>query len=198
MHAPVQRKFAAMSLHACEGPLASALIHTTQASMCLSNVTNHQIMPATIPSVLCSLWGMMCPAETPEGQAVGLVKNLALMAYITGACALLLLTARVFQVSCAMWSFWCKNVLDPQRLFCSAACIFIPPAYLFTIHSVPCTVGSPSAPLLEFLDEWTTEYLEEIAPSVIPQVSSLHVRSSWYRCGPRIPCDWLEQIMAFL
>jgi hypothetical protein len=32
---------------------------------------------------LCSLWGMMCPAETPEGQAVGLVKNLALMTYIT-------------------------------------------------------------------------------------------------------------------
>lgn len=30
-----------------------------------------------------SLWGMMCPAETPEGQAVGLVKNLALMTYIT-------------------------------------------------------------------------------------------------------------------
>ena len=24
-------------------------------------------------------WGMICPAETPEGQAVGLVKNLALM-----------------------------------------------------------------------------------------------------------------------
>ncbi|KAI3495304.1 hypothetical protein L1887_37585 [Cichorium endivia] len=30
-----------------------------------------------------SQWGMMCPAETPEGQACGLVKNLALMAYIT-------------------------------------------------------------------------------------------------------------------
>jgi DNA-directed RNA polymerase II subunit RPB2 len=28
-------------------------------------------------------WGMFCPAETPEGQAVGLVKNLALMAYIS-------------------------------------------------------------------------------------------------------------------
>uniref|UniRef100_A0A6U4H5W4 DNA-directed RNA polymerase subunit beta n=2 Tax=Vitrella brassicaformis TaxID=1169539 RepID=A0A6U4H5W4_9ALVE len=28
-------------------------------------------------------WGMICPAETPEGQAVGLVKNLALMSYIT-------------------------------------------------------------------------------------------------------------------
>lgn len=28
-------------------------------------------------------WGMICPAETPEGQACGLVKNLALMAYIS-------------------------------------------------------------------------------------------------------------------
>ena len=28
-------------------------------------------------------WGLVCPAETPEGQAVGLVKNLALMAYIS-------------------------------------------------------------------------------------------------------------------
>lgn len=36
-----------------------------------------------------SLWGMMCPAETPEGQAVGLVKNLALMTYITVSWALI-------------------------------------------------------------------------------------------------------------
>ena len=28
-------------------------------------------------------WGMMCPCETPEGQAVGLVKNLSLMAYVS-------------------------------------------------------------------------------------------------------------------
>jgi len=28
-------------------------------------------------------WGMICPAETPEGGAVGLVKNLALMSYIS-------------------------------------------------------------------------------------------------------------------
>lgn len=28
-------------------------------------------------------WGMVCPAETPEGQACGLVKNLALMASVT-------------------------------------------------------------------------------------------------------------------
>lgn len=28
-------------------------------------------------------WGLVCPAETPEGQACGLVKNLSLMSYIT-------------------------------------------------------------------------------------------------------------------
>ncbi|CAN0419924.1 unnamed protein product, partial [Laminaria digitata] len=33
-------------------------------------------------------WGFICPAETPEGQAVGLVKNLALMAYISVGCSL--------------------------------------------------------------------------------------------------------------
>lgn len=58
-------------------------------------------------------WGMICPAETPEGQACGLVKNLALMSYISVGCA--------------------------------------------------------SAPVLEFLEEWATENLEEIAASVIPQ-----------------------------
>jgi DNA-directed RNA polymerase II subunit RPB2 len=30
-------------------------------------------------------WGLVCPAETPEGQACGLVKNLSLMCYVTVA-----------------------------------------------------------------------------------------------------------------
>ncbi|KAL7569046.1 hypothetical protein ACA910_021324, partial [Epithemia clementina (nom. ined.)] len=30
-----------------------------------------------------SQWGMLCPADTPEGEACGLVKNLALLAHIT-------------------------------------------------------------------------------------------------------------------
>lgn len=70
-----------------------------------------------------SLWGMMCPAETPEGQAVGLVKNLALMAYIT--------------------------------------------------------VGSNAAPILEFLEEWLTENLEEISPNLIPQATKVFVNGCW-------------------
>lgn len=30
-----------------------------------------------------SQWGMLCPADTPEGESCGLVKNLALMTHIT-------------------------------------------------------------------------------------------------------------------
>ncbi|GMR39902.1 hypothetical protein PMAYCL1PPCAC_10097, partial [Pristionchus mayeri] len=68
-------------------------------------------------------WGMVCPAETPEGQAVGLVKNLALMAYIS--------------------------------------------------------VGSLPEPILEFLEEWSMENLEEVAPSNIADATKIFVNGSW-------------------
>lgn len=57
-------------------------------------------------------WGMVCPAETPEGQACGLVKNLALMSCIS--------------------------------------------------------VGSLSSAVIEFLEEWGLESLEENAHSQVP------------------------------
>ena len=68
-------------------------------------------------------WGLVCPAETPEGQAVGLVKNLALMAYIS--------------------------------------------------------VGSAPEPILEFLEEWATENLEEVQPSAIPTATKVFVNGAW-------------------
>jgi DNA-directed RNA polymerase III subunit RPC2 len=34
-------------------------------------------------SLQASQWGMLCPADTPEGEACGLVKNLALLAHVT-------------------------------------------------------------------------------------------------------------------
>ncbi|VDN08718.1 unnamed protein product, partial [Dibothriocephalus latus] len=70
-----------------------------------------------------TLWGMICPAETPEGAAVGLVKNLALMAYIS--------------------------------------------------------VGSQPSPILEFLEEWSMENLEEIAPSAIGKTCKIFVNGCW-------------------
>ena len=66
---------------------------------------------------------MICPAETPEGAAVGLVKNLALMAYIS--------------------------------------------------------VGSQPSPILEFLEEWSMENLEEIAPSSIADSTKIFVNGCW-------------------
>lgn len=68
-------------------------------------------------------WGMICPAETPEGQAVGLVKNLALMAYIS--------------------------------------------------------VGSQPDPMLEFLEEWGMENLEEASPGSIKSSTKVFVNGSW-------------------
>ncbi|XP_025093767.1 DNA-directed RNA polymerase II subunit RPB2 [Pomacea canaliculata] len=68
-------------------------------------------------------WGMICPAETPEGAAVGLVKNLALMAYIS--------------------------------------------------------VGSQPSPILEFLEEWSMENLEEVAPSAIADTTKIFVNGCW-------------------
>ena len=65
---------------------------------------------------------MVCPAETPEGQACGLVKNLALMACIS--------------------------------------------------------VGSYSAPVIEFLEEWGLESLEENAHSQTP-CTKVFVNGVW-------------------
>ncbi|KAF8913099.1 DNA-directed RNA polymerase II, subunit 2 [Gymnopilus junonius] len=67
-------------------------------------------------------WGMVCPAETPEGQACGLVKNLALMACIS--------------------------------------------------------VGSLAAPVIEFLEEWGLESLEENAHSTTP-TTKVFVNGVW-------------------
>ncbi|KAI9225884.1 MAG: DNA-directed RNA polymerase II subunit RPB2 [Piptocephalis tieghemiana] len=61
-------------------------------------------------------WGMVCPAETPEGQACGLVKNLALMAYIS--------------------------------------------------------VGTATTPVVDFLEEWNMENLDEL-PAGTPSSSSI-------------------------
>ena len=68
-------------------------------------------------------WGMICPAETPEGQACGLVKNLALMTYVS--------------------------------------------------------VGCPAGPIMEFLEEWAMEGLEEIAPGVVPHATKIFVNGVW-------------------
>ncbi|KAI9366033.1 DNA-directed RNA polymerase II subunit RPB2 [Zopfochytrium polystomum] len=68
-------------------------------------------------------WGMVCPAETPEGQACGLVKNLSLMAVIT--------------------------------------------------------VGTPAKPILDILEEYTLENLEEVGAATIPNATKVFLNGVW-------------------
>jgi DNA-directed RNA polymerase II subunit RPB2 len=67
-------------------------------------------------------WGMVCPAETPEGQACGLVKNLSLMSSIS--------------------------------------------------------VGTFSSPVIDFLEEWGLERLEDNAHSPVPY-TKVFVNGIW-------------------
>lgn len=68
-------------------------------------------------------WGMVCPAETPEGQACGLVKNLSLMAYVS--------------------------------------------------------VGYSSHVILDSLEEWAMESLDDIRASAIPDATKIFVNGNW-------------------
>ncbi|KAI8902796.1 DNA-directed RNA polymerase II subunit RPB2 [Globomyces pollinis-pini] len=82
-------------------------------------------------------WGMVCPAETPEGQSCGLVKNLSMMATIT--------------------------------------------------------VGSSSRPVIEFLEEWTMENLEEVSPSSIPDATKVFLNGVWVGIH-RFPDDLVKNL----
>ncbi|KAJ2121108.1 DNA-dependent RNA polymerase II [Coemansia sp. RSA 720] len=68
-------------------------------------------------------WGLVCPAETPEGQACGLVKNLALMAHVT--------------------------------------------------------VGVESAPIREFLNEWSMESLAEVEATSVANATKVFLNGDW-------------------
>ena len=73
-------------------------------------------------------WGYICPAETPEGSSIGLVKNMALMAYVS--------------------------------------------------------VGSPTSPLLEWLDDYGLTHLGEVRPEDIPMKSKVFVNGNWVGVVP--------------
>ena len=100
---------------------ASSLSHLRRSNTPLAR-TGKQAKPRQLHN---THWGMVCPAETPEGQAVGLVKNMALMAYIT--------------------------------------------------------TGTAQVPVMEFLEEFSTENLTDILPSVIaePNTCKIFVNGNW-------------------
>ncbi|TPX09947.1 uncharacterized protein E0L32_008794 [Thyridium curvatum] len=74
-----------------------------------------------------SQWGMLCPSDTPEGEACGLVKNLALMTHIT---------THVEEGPVKKWVFTLDTGVEPLRNF-SGAEMHRPGAYIIHINGTP-------------------------------------------------------------
>eukprot|EP00042_Codosiga_hollandica_P059449 m.916301 g.916301 ORF g.916301 m.916301 type:complete len:1179 (+) comp60162_c0_seq1:57-3593(+) len=77
-------------------------------------------------------WGMICPAETPEGHAIGLVKNLALMAYISTGTSPSMVTDVLEEYGT---QFLEENMLAPDT-FKSATKVFVN-GYWVGVHTEP-------------------------------------------------------------
>ncbi|KAI2611499.1 beta and beta-prime subunits of DNA dependent RNA-polymerase [Hypoxylon fragiforme] len=58
-----------------------------------------------------SQWGMLCPSDTPEGEACGLIKNLALMTHIT---------TNFDEEPVKRWAFTLDSGVEPLRCFSGA------------------------------------------------------------------------------
>ena len=145
---------------------------------------------------------MICPAETPEGAAVGLVKNLGqFLIVLSSIWNCFLLTLKVLlpygPLLSVPWSVGCSichNFLKKRAgsytsillskhiwsivLWHLQHCIM---SFIFRI-AMSClalmayiSVGNTPSPILEFLEEWSMENLEEIAPSSIADATKVRL-----------------------
>lgn len=57
------------------------------------------------------------------------------------------------------------------------------------------TVGSPSGPVEDFLEEWTLERLEEVSPSVVPESTKVFVNGRWVGVH-RAPAELVRTLRA--
>ncbi|KAK3344104.1 hypothetical protein B0T25DRAFT_509240 [Lasiosphaeria hispida] len=74
-----------------------------------------------------SQWGMLCPSDTPEGEACGLVKNLALMTHIT---------TNVEEGPIKKWIFSVDPGVEPIRNFTGTE-MHRPGSYIIHINGTP-------------------------------------------------------------
>ncbi|KAK7752346.1 DNA-directed RNA polymerase III complex subunit Rpc2 [Diatrype stigma] len=74
-----------------------------------------------------SQWGMLCPSDTPEGEACGLVKNLALMTHIT---------TNFDEEPVKRWAFTLDSGVEPLRSF-SGSEMHRPGTYVIYINGTP-------------------------------------------------------------
>ena len=119
----------------------------------------------------------VCPAETPEGQAVGLVKNLSLMAYVSVGCP----TMPILEVRNGASS---REEVAPLHHQKGTDTDTTPDP-----RGGSASIISPRDPLRcdrpgafdEFLEEWSTEPLEDITPSTVadPTTTKIFVNGNW-------------------
>jgi DNA-directed RNA polymerase III subunit RPC2 len=74
-----------------------------------------------------SQWGMLCPSDTPEGEACGLVKNLALMTHIT---------TNADEEPVKRWIFAVDAGVEPLRNF-SGSEMHRPGSYIIHLNGTP-------------------------------------------------------------
>lgn len=103
-----------------------------------------------------SQWGMLCPADTPEGESCGLVKNLALMALVTTDEEEGPLASLAYQLG-----------VQPLALLCPGE-----------IHAKYASFPSPCHPYHTILFPTFTHFLLHNSPRdlVLPQAASIGLR----------------------
>lgn len=74
-----------------------------------------------------SQWGVLCPSDTPEGEACGLVKNLALMTHIT---------TNVDEGPVKKWIFTVDSGVEPIRNFTGRE-MHSPGTYMIHVNGTP-------------------------------------------------------------
>jgi DNA-directed RNA polymerase beta subunit len=128
-----------------------------------------------------TLWGMMCPAETPEGQVSGRARGCFGWGR-GGGCVLLGGVAgcavgfEPLSSSKPKTHTHTNETKQPKHPKPNQKAVGLVKNLALMAYI---TVGSPSGPVLEFLEEWTTERLDEVAPPAIGAATKVFVNGAW-------------------
>ena len=126
-----------------------------------------------------SQWGMLCPSDTPEGEACGLVKNLALMTHIT---------TRVEESMVKDWIITAGGEVQPVTSS-SGAAMHAEGAYIVYVNGTPFAVtGEPEALAANLRTARRRGTLSPfVSVNVNPLYSAVHIATDEGRiCRPYI------------
>jgi DNA-directed RNA polymerase III subunit RPC2 len=126
-----------------------------------------------------SQWGMLCPSDTPEGEACGLVKNLALMTHIT---------TNAEEAPVKRWVFTLDAGIEPIRNF-SGQEMHQDGAYIIHINGTPFALTrNPKRFCVRFRTMRRRGYISPfVSISINTHFSAVHIATDEGRiCRPYI------------